>query len=180
VAEAGELTPGTALDAGCGQGADAIWLASRGWRVTAVDVATIPLHRAREHAETLGGDVASRIEWVQADLTSWTPDDERFDLVSAHYVHGVAPRDELFRRLAASVALGGTLLIVGHHPSDRRAAGAPVVAPEVYYTAEDVVAALESDRWHIAVVDARPRSTFDRDGHEITLCDAVLRACKRR
>jgi SAM-dependent methyltransferase len=59
VAEAGDLAPGTALDAGCGEGADAIWLASRGWRVTAVDFATTALRRAREHAETLGADITS-------------------------------------------------------------------------------------------------------------------------
>jgi 2-polyprenyl-3-methyl-5-hydroxy-6-metoxy-1,4-benzoquinol methylase len=92
VVEAGELTPGVALDAGCGQGADAIWLASRGWRVTAVDFAITALRRAREYAGTLGGDIASRIDWVQADLTGWTPTEEHFDLVSAHYLHGIVPR----------------------------------------------------------------------------------------
>lgn len=92
VTEAGDLAPGTALDAGCGEGADAIWLASRGWRVTAVDIATTALRRARERAETLGADVTSQIDWVQADLTSWTPTEEHFDLVSTHYVHPAAPR----------------------------------------------------------------------------------------
>jgi 2-polyprenyl-3-methyl-5-hydroxy-6-metoxy-1,4-benzoquinol methylase len=178
VAEAGDLTPGKALDAGCGEGADAIWLASRGWRVTAVDFATTPLRRGREHAETLGADITSRIDWVQADLTSWTPTEEHFDLVSAHYVHGVAPREALFRRLAASVAPGGTLLIVGHHPSDHTTTSSHALAPEVYFTAEEVAASLDPDRWDIAVAEARPRSATDHDGHEITLRDAVLRARK--
>lgn len=179
VAEAGDLIPGTALDAGCGQGTDAIWLASRGWRVTAVDFATNALRHAREHAETLGAGIMSRIDWVQADLTTWTPPEEHFDLVSTHYVHGVAPRDALFRRLAASVAPGGTLLIVGHHPSELQTTSLHALAPEVYFTAEEVAASLDPDRWDIAVVEARPRSAIDPDGHEITLRDTVLRARKR-
>lgn len=93
MAQAGDLAPGTALDAVCGEGTDAIWLASRGWQVTAVDFATIALRRAREHADTFGADITRRIDWVQADLTSWTPTEEHFDLVSAHYVHpATSPR----------------------------------------------------------------------------------------
>jgi len=176
VAEAGDLAPGTALDAGCGEGADAIWLASRGWRVTAVDFATTALRHAREHAETLDAGITSRIDWVPADLTSWTPTEEHFDLVSAHYVHPAAPREALFRRLAASVAPGGTLLIVGHHPSDRQTTGSHASATEVSFTAEEVAASLDPDRWDIAVAEARPRPATDPDGHEITIRDAVLRA----
>jgi 2-polyprenyl-3-methyl-5-hydroxy-6-metoxy-1,4-benzoquinol methylase len=178
VAEVGELAPGTTLDAGCGEGANAIWLASRGWRVTAVDFATTALRRAREHAETLGADITSRIEWVQADLTSWTPAEDHFDLVSAHYVHPAASREVLFRRLAASVAPGGTLLIVGHRPSALQTTSSSAPA-EVYFTAEEVAASLDPDHWDIAVAEARSRSVTDHDGHEITLRDAVLRARKR-
>lgn len=178
VAEAADLPPGTALDAGCGEGADALWLASRGWRVTAVDIATTALRRAREHAETVGGDVTSRIDWVQADLTSWAPTEEHFDLVSAHYVHPATSRDELVRRLGAAVAPGGTLLIVGHHPSDQTT-GSHAAAPEVHFTAEEITAGLDPDRWDIAVAEARTRSAPGHDGHKITICDAVLRARKR-
>ncbi|MFF8846377.1 class I SAM-dependent methyltransferase [Streptomyces sp. NPDC015127] len=179
VTEAGDLAPGTALDAGCGEGADAVWLASRGWRVTAVDIAGTALRRAREHAETLGPAVASRIEWVEADLTSWTPTGDHFDLVSTHYVHPAASRDALFRRLAAAVAPGGTLLVVGHHPSAPQPHVSHAAAPEVHFTAEDVAAGLDPDRWDIAVADARTRSVTAHDGHEITLRDAVLRARRR-
>jgi SAM-dependent methyltransferase len=178
VAEASDLAPGTALDAGCGEGADAIWLASRGWRVTAVDFATTALRRAREHAETLGADVARRIDWVQTDLTSWTPTENHFDLVSAHYVHAAGSRETLFRRLAASVAPGGTLLIVGHHPSDQRTSS-HASAPEAHVTAEEAAAILDPHRWDIAVAEVRPRSVTRHDGHEITMHDAVLRARKR-
>ena len=179
VAEAGDLAPGTALDAGCGEGADAIWLASRGWRVTAVDFVTTALGRAREHAETLGAGITSRIDWVQADLTSWTPAEEHFDLVSAHYVHPAASREALFRRLAASVAPGGTLLIVGHAPTEPQATTSHAPAPGSHITAEEVAAGLGPDRWDVAVAEARSRTATAHDGHEITIHDAVLRARKR-
>ena len=145
IAEATELTPGTALDAGCGQGTDAIWLAARGWQVTAVDFVTAALGQARERADAFGADISARIDWVQADLNTWTPPAETFDLVSCHYVHGVAPRDALFRRLASAVAPGGTLLVVGHHPEDRTSTSHSA-APELYFTAEEVAACLEPGR----------------------------------
>ena len=68
VAEAESLSPGRALDVGSGEGADAIWLAVRGWRVTGVDIARAALDKARARAETVGAEVASRIEWQQRDL----------------------------------------------------------------------------------------------------------------
>lgn len=177
VAEVAGLTPGTALDAGCGEGADAIWLASRGWQVTAVDFAPTALRRAREHAATLGAGITSRIDWVEADLTSWTPPEEQFDLVSAHYVHPAGPREVLLRGLAAAVAPGGTLLFVGHHPSDAHSA-AHTSSPEVHVTAEEVAAGLDPDRWELAVAETRiRRATWHGSG--ITLCDTVLRARKQ-
>lgn len=179
VAEAGHLAPGGALDAGCGEGADAIWLASRGWRVTAVDFSTTALRRAREHAETLDAGSTSRIDWVQADLTSWTPTEEHFDLVSAHYVHAAGSHETLFRRLAASVAPGGTLLIVGHHPPEQQSTSSHAPAPEAHVAAEEVAASLDPDRWDIAVAEARTRTAASHDGHEVTIRDAVLRARKR-
>ncbi len=178
VAEVGDLRPGTALDAGCGEGANAIWLASHGWRVTAVDIASTALRHAREYAETFGDDVVSRIDWAEADLTAWTPAEEHFDLVCAHYVHPAASRQIVFRRLAAAVAPGGTLLIVDHHPSHEPALSHATV-PAVHITPAELAAGLDSDRWDIAVAEARTRPATDSDGCENTLHDAVLRARKR-
>jgi SAM-dependent methyltransferase len=114
-AEAGDLAPGFALDVGCADGCDAGWLAERGWRVTAVDVSNVALDRARAATPKL----AERIEWLQADLREWTPAASTYDLVSAHFVHFLPDeRAVVFRRLAAAVRPRGTLLIVGHHPSD--------------------------------------------------------------
>ncbi|WP_422746390.1 class I SAM-dependent methyltransferase [Mycobacterium sp. WMMD1722] len=107
------LTPGTALDVGCGEGADAIWLAQRGWRVVGVDVSPTALRRAAEDAAAAG--VAERISFQRHDLTADIPAG-RFDLVSAQFFH--APyewdREAILRRLAESVAAGGRLLVVDH------------------------------------------------------------------
>jgi len=73
VTEAAGLTPGTALDVGCGEGGDAVWLAERGWQVTAVDISATALQRAATHAAQAGPDVSGRITWRQADLTSKAP-----------------------------------------------------------------------------------------------------------
>lgn len=120
VAVAQQLPPGSALDAGCGHGADALWLAAQGWRVTAVDVAGTVIEQARRAAVSADADPTGRIQWVPADLMSWQPAANGYDLVSAHYVHVPAGQQEAFlRRLALAVAPGGTLLVVGHHPADR-------------------------------------------------------------
>lgn len=171
VAEAGDLVPGKALDAGCGEGAEARWLASHGWQVTAVDIAANALDRARDQAKDLGAGVASRIDWIQADLTSWKPPEDHFDLVCAHYVHPAGSRQDLFRRLAASVVPGGMLLIVDHHPASS--------GPEVHITATEIAAGLDPDRWDITVAESRTRPATDHHGHKTTLHDAVLRARKR-
>ena len=86
VIEAGDLRPGTALDVGCGEGADAIWLATRGWRVTAVDISTVALERGAAQAGAVGDDVGLRISWLQADLIEWNPP-ASYDLVSAQFMH---------------------------------------------------------------------------------------------
>ena len=80
-AEIGGLRPGRALDAGCGHGSDTLWLAARGWRVTAVDFAALALTYARSTADAMGPGIAERIDWVEADLASWMPQRDEYDLV---------------------------------------------------------------------------------------------------
>ena len=163
VVEAADLPPGTALDAGCGEGADAIWLAERGWQVTAVDFSRTALERGRAHAETRGREVADRIQWVHADLTAEPPGD-RFDLVSAQYMHlPPEPRRALFARLAAAVAPGGTLLVVGHDFSDVAAGAHRPPEPERFFTAAEVAGSLD-DRWEVLVAEARPRPAHGTRG----------------
>jgi len=181
VAEAADLAPGRALDVGSGEGADAIWLAERGWQVTGVDISTVALGRAAAHAEAAGAEVAGRIEWVHADLREQPPAEGRYDLVSAQFMHLPGEtRREVFARLAAAVAPGGTLLIVGHHPSDLRTSAHRMHFPDMMYTAEEVAAGLDPDVWTVLVAESRPRTVVDPEGHEIRISDAVLVARRQR
>jgi SAM-dependent methyltransferase len=180
VSETADLPPGLALDAGAGEGADAIWLADRGWDVLAVDISSVALQRAAEHAAARDDELAGRIEWRQADLTSWEPDDAGFDLVSAQYMQLPDPlRNAMFGRLAAAVAAGGTLLIVGHHPSDLHTTVPRPPIPEVYYTGDEVAALLDESDWTVVTNAASPRSVTDPDGNAVTVHDTVLRATRR-
>lgn len=175
VATAADLPPGTALDAGSGEGADSVWLASRGWQVTGVDMSKAALDRAALHAAESGVDVT----WEQADVTAWDPAPAQFDLVSAQYLQLPAPaRDALIRRLAAAVRPGGTLLVVGHHPADLEI---PTLRrprlPHLMYTAEQIATVLDPSEWDITA-SAPERPATDPDGQQITLTDAVLRAVR--
>ncbi|MGY1634859.1 class I SAM-dependent methyltransferase [Geodermatophilus sp. SYSU D01186] len=177
VVEGSVLPPGTALDAGCGEGADALWLAERGWRVTAVDFSVVALERAAAHARARGLD--DRITWLQADLDDWTPPAGGFDLVTAHYLHSHGPdRPALFARLAGAVAPGGTLLVVGHLLGE--GAGDPHHHdPDLLYTAQDVAAVLDRAQWRDVVAEARDRdpAAIARSGNPAP--DTVLVARRR-
>jgi SAM-dependent methyltransferase len=176
VAEVSALRAGHALDVGSGEGADAIWLARRGWRVTAVDISTVALQRSASIAEDAGDDVAGRIEWRQADITEWVPD-EAYDLVSVQFMQlPKVVRDPAFRRLAASVAPDGTLLVVGHHPSDLETSVRRPRGTDLLYPADDVAALLEPARWHVVVNAARERMANDPAGQSVAVHDSVLRA----
>lgn len=109
--ETSQLFSGAALDAGCGTGAEAVWLAEQGWLVTGADISATALEAAGHRAERAG--LGDRIEWVEADLTQWEPG-RSWDLVVTSYAHSETGQLPLYRRLASLVAPGGTLLIVGH------------------------------------------------------------------
>ena len=117
VAEVSGLTPGTALDVGCGEGGDVIWLARQGWRVTGADFSANGLARAARHADEAG--VADRIDWWQVDARTFAADGRSYDLVTTHFLH---PPDggmvEVTSRLSEAVGPGGHLLVVGHAPSE--------------------------------------------------------------
>jgi SAM-dependent methyltransferase len=178
-AHAADLEPGEALDAGCGEGADAIWLARRGWAVTAVDVSAVALERGKQAAAAAGEDIAQGITWRREDLLTWVPEPDRYDLVSAQFMH--FPRAELaafHRRLAAAVRPGGTLLLIAHHPDDLHAARHG--RPDLFWYAEDIAASLEPGRWEVRVAEASGRSAIDHNGQPVTVRDTVLRAARRR
>ena len=173
LAVARDLPPGLALDAGCGHGSEAIWLAGSGWRVDAVDFSATALEHGRSMAETLGADVAERISWVEGDLGSWVPERGRYGLVSCLYVHVAGSVVELVQRLGAGVAPGGTLLLVGHRPVDP-ATGAPTpAAGQVQVSVEEAVQALDPDQWRVVVAEERTRAVAG------TGVDAVVQAVRR-
>ena len=170
VAEAAGLKPGAALDAGAGEGGDAFWLAARGWAVTAADISRVALDRAAKRARERG----LAITWLHADLAK-APAPGTYDLVTAHFLHVTkAEQQALFRNLAAAVAPGGTLLVVGHDLSDMAKLPRPDLR-EYGWTAEEVAATL-GEGWSIEAAEARPRQATGPDGDEITISDAILRA----
>ena len=180
VSEADGLDPGWALDAGAGEGADAIWLAARGWQVTAVDISAVALERAAAHAAERGADIAARIEWRHEELSSWKSAGASFDLVSAQYLHlPAAVRPAVFGRLAAAVTAAGTLLIVGHHPSDLETTMPRPPMPELFYTGDDIAALLDASQWTIVTNAAPGREATDPDGNAVTIHDTVFRATRR-
>ena len=173
LAEIADVPPGRALDAGCGHGSEAIWLATSGWRVTAVDFSATALDYGRSTSDAIGADVAERIEWVEGDLGSWTPTPGGFDLVSCLYVHVAGSVVEMVRRLATGVAPGGTLLLLGHRPTDP-ATGAPTpAAGQVQVSVDEAVEALVPPEWQLVVAEERPRAAAG------TGVDAVVRAVRR-
>ncbi|MBE3000481.1 methyltransferase domain-containing protein [Nocardiopsis sp. HNM0947] len=174
--ETAPLEPGSALDAGCGTGTDALWLAGQGWQVTAVDIAENALETARARAQELGAPVAGRVHWQCEDLTTWQPPAGGYALVYSHYVHTDAPYADLYRRLAAAVAPGGTLLVVGHHPDGLHGDAAHAGHHGTQLTAQQVADLLDAGEWTVETADARVRTATVGDGREITLHDAVLRA----
>jgi len=177
VAETTGLAAGRALDVGSGEGADALWLAARGWQVTGVDVSRVALDRSAAQAAQLGADIAGRLTWRHEDLLTWSPPFHAYDLVTVQFMHlPTAAMQALVRRLAASVAPCGTLLVVGHAPTDEHTAGMAAQFPDIFFTAEQVVAALDPQQWKILVAESRPRPTRHQSGPGAVRHDTVVRA----
>ena len=170
--------PGSALDIGCGEGADAIWLAGEGWTVTAVDVSAVALQRAARQAAAAGPDVAARIAWRREDLREWTPEPESYDLVSEQFLHlPSALRIRQHERFAAAVRPGGMLLVVGHHPGDNDTMQRPHPT-DLFFTAEEEAGRLSPLEWDVSATTPT-RQWRDPDGKPVTISDAVVRAVRR-
>ena len=182
VAEVGGLAPGTALEAGCGEGAEAIWLALAGWRVTAVDIAAEPLARAAERAAAAGVD--ERVQWVRADLGSWEAT-QPFDLVTTHYAHPAMPQLAFYERLSGWVARGGSLLVVGHlhtgHDEHEGHGAAHIHRPPAAasVTAQRITERLDPATWDVVTAGEHTRALADTGGGHGILRDVVVRAVRR-
>lgn len=175
VAEVQALEPGTALDLGCGEGSDALWLAGRGWTVLGVDVSATALERAREHAARLG--LQGRARFEQHDLSSSFPEGT-FDLVSAQFLHSPVAvpgeREGILARAALAVAPGGRLLVVSHQgmPSWMGEQPAELTLP----TPEDTLAALRlaPGEWETVTAETVRTDVPGPDGQPGTRADHVL------
>lgn len=173
---AATLTPGRALDLGCGEGGDAVWLAQHGWQVTGVDLSATAVARGREAASAAGLS-EDRLELIAADLSTWRSDDV-YDLVTASFLHSwpvLIPREEILRRATGFVAPGGHLLVVAH------AAAPPWASPEMiesnrFPSPQSDLAALALDpaSWTVLAAETRKRSATGPDAQPAVLLDGVV------
>lgn len=171
VTEVSDLPPARALDVGCGEGADAIWLASRGWRVTAIDPSRVALRRAQAAGRAADVDV----RWLHAGLLDLRDHDESYDLVSAQYpVLRHRSDDTTITALLSAVAPGGRLLFVHHELNETHATehGFDIAA---HLMPHDVEAHLDHE-WEVERFETRthPRHPGAASGQDVR--DVVLRA----
>lgn len=173
-AEAAQLASGRALDAGCGEGGDSLWLAQRGWRVTGYDVSSVAIARARAESMRLKLDELASFD--QRDLAAHPPAESTFDLVSGQYLHVIpSQREPLYLGLAEAVRPGGLLLLVLHDKRDREL-GIRRPPAETMLEAEELRAC--ADGFASVHVELRPRATVDRTGQPAMAHDLVLRAIR--
>lgn len=174
------LTPGAALDVGTGEGADALWLASQGWTVTAVDASPSALMRAEKEREKISrADGLTRlIRWVASDAVTddFPYNPQGFDLVVAHFLHMPKPdRLIVWKKMIKSVAPGGTLLVVGHRASDAKT-GVRRPPAELMFEGSELRTLIPSS-WSKVSVTSRERTITSGDA-EHTVSDVVVRATR--
>ena len=172
-AVAADIAPGRALDLGCGEGGDAVWLAERGWQVTAVDISETAMGRAAAEAEARG--VRERIRFEPHDLSDSFPDGV-FDLVSAQFLHSTVrlERPAILRKAANAIAPGGVLVIVDHAAPPPFSKKVPHDHP--FPTPEEVLAELDlpAEVWERARVEVVDRAGTDPEGQPFTWRDNVM------
>jgi len=174
-AELADLPPGRALDLAAGEGRNAVWLAERGWRVTAVDFSRVGLEKGRKLSAARGVDEA-QVEWIVADLRDYEPERNFYDLALIAYLH-VTPeaRATVLARAAAALVPGGTALVVGHDLTNLTEGTGGPQDPDVLYTPEAIRAELPGLR---VVRAERVHRTVERDDGPATAIDTLVRAIR--
>ena len=171
---AGALTPGRAIDVAAGTGRHALWLASRGWTVRAIDFSPVAIEIGRAAAADQG--LADRMEWVEADVTALELEPRSADLVLLAFLHlEPTPWRAVLSEAADAVTAGGALLVVGHDITNL-GTGAPGPAePKVLYSAAALARDLQRCGMRIELAEVRQR-TSDRSGQpgEVQAADTVL------
>ena len=172
VEEAAGLAPGRALDLACGEGRNALWLAERGWQVTAVDFSSVGLEKARRLASERGLELVL----VEADVLEWEPPAASFDLVIVMYLHLPAgARRRVQERTASALAPGATLLVVGHDSTNLTEGIGGPQDPAVLFSPEDIVGDLDGLDIERAERARRPVAT---GSGEVDAIDAIVRAVR--
>lgn len=168
VAEVVDLFPGRALDLACGEGQNAIWLATLGWKVTGVDYSEVAIAKARARAERDGVDV----DFLCADLVSYEPKAAAFDLVLILYLHiPLHERRGVLERAAAAVAPGGTFVLVGHDSTNLTDGVGGPSDPTILHTLDDIVLELPG-----LEIEKAERVLRDVRGEQRDAVDALVRA----
>lgn len=175
--EVANLPAGRALDAGCGEGRNALWLAAQGWHVTAIDFSDVAVAKARQIAERRG----VRVNWRVDDLSTCALDHESYDLVVVVFLHtDPATRAQWLPRLLNAVKVGGTFLYIGHDPSNiEHGTGGPR-NPAFLPDATTLAAELAAFEIAIATVVQRPLSAEPGHGGnaEQRALDTLVRAVR--
>ncbi|MGN5238867.1 class I SAM-dependent methyltransferase [Rhodococcus sp. SJ-3] len=172
------LAPGTALDLGCGEGADTIWLARGGWDATGVDISRTAVRRATDAARAAGLPV-DRIRFAAADLATWR-EDSSYDLVAASFLHSPVefPRTDVLRHAAGLVAPRGHLVIVSHaaFPPWAGADAHEGHGDHRFPSPQEEVEALdlEPGSWEVRIAETRARDAIGPDGTQVVLDDTVV------
>lgn len=169
------LTPGTSLDIGCGEGGDVLWLASRGWKATGLDISTTAVARAKEDAAKHGLD-ERQTQFIASDLKDWNPE-QLFDLVTLSFFQAPFefPRAEFLRKAASLVASGGHLLALSH-ASLPSFAQIPEHELPIFPSPEQELEALALDptEWNILTAQTRERSITAPNGEPAVMDDSVV------
>ena len=174
--ELSSLAPGEALDLAAGEGRNALWLADRGWQVTAVDFSQVGLDKGRTLAEKHGLD----IRWLCADVLAYDPEPDAFDLAVLAYLQLTADeRRTAVRTAFGSLRPGGTFFLVAHDSTNLTEGTGGPSDPAVLFTAEEVLADLDGERFEVLRADRVPRLVQPDEAHRgapaRTAYDALVR-----